>query len=687
MENQQSPKQTTPWLWIAAGGLVLLTCACMATLVVAGATGAALYLAQHETAGSFPVITAAAVEPEIVTPFPTIPVTPPAPSDPQAGGVDELAAELPPRDRYDLARRFLGIEEADPPEPVEYHIGDTATFWVDNDDTETTVEVKADLVYMTDVVYMWVEQGVDYDYDALVESAERFSKSTYPTNHSYFGTEASPGIDGDPRLHVLHSTQLGFTVAGYFYSPSEYPASVVPYSNEKEIFFINIANAPPGDYYYDSVLAHEFQHMIHWNVDQNEESWMNEGLSELAALLNGYGPSDWTSTFLVNPDLQLTGWPEDGAGANYGAAFLFTTYFLDRFGQDALRALVANPLNGLAGVDDTLEQIGAGVSADDVFADWVVANLINDPGVSSSQYAYTSLLDLFPVAVTGTVAAYPFETDWQQVHQYGADYIQIIPPGEVTLRFEGASQVRILSTDTHDTDDNASTEDRFVWWSNRGDDSNMTLTHAVDLSGVADAILEFDVWYAIEEGWDYAYVTVSADGGETWTILPTPHTTTDDPHGNSYGPGYTGNSFDQPGADAEGWLHETLDLGDYAGQEILLRFEMITDDAVNQPGLAIDNLSIEAIGWYDNVEEGAEGWEARGFLRHNNVLPQEFAVQVVVPGPSGMRVESLSLDDANRGAISFSVEAGSPATLIVSGLTRYTSEPALYRYSLIPTSR
>ena len=52
------------------------------------------------------------------------------------------------------------------------------------------------------------------------------------------------------------------------------------------MFYMNYDAAQPGNDYYDSILAHEFQHMIQWNVDKNEDSWFNEGMSELAAFLN-----------------------------------------------------------------------------------------------------------------------------------------------------------------------------------------------------------------------------------------------------------------------------------------------------------------------------------------------------------------------------------------------------------------
>ena len=173
-------------------------------------------------------------------------------------------------------------------------------------------------------------------------AAELFEKSTYSTNRSFFGSEWSPGVDSDPHLSILHARDLGSTVAGYYSSRDEFISEVLKDnpiglesspSNEMEMFYINIENVTVNDSFYNGVLAHEFQHMIHWYNDRNEETWMNEGFSELAMYLNGFdvGGSEWT--FAMTPDTQLNSWPEGpgAAGANYGAGYLFTSYFLDRF--------------------------------------------------------------------------------------------------------------------------------------------------------------------------------------------------------------------------------------------------------------------------------------------------------------------------------------------------------------------
>ncbi|MCB0240386.1 MAG: hypothetical protein KDH08_17465, partial [Anaerolineae bacterium] len=116
----------------------------------------------------------------------------------------------------------------------------------------------------------------------------KFAEATYPTDRNFFGSEWSPGVDNDPRLHILHSEQLGDSIAGYFSGADEVSNKAQPFSNEREMFYINIDNTKPDTDFYNGVLAHEFQHMIHWYQDKNETSWVNEGMSELASELNGY---------------------------------------------------------------------------------------------------------------------------------------------------------------------------------------------------------------------------------------------------------------------------------------------------------------------------------------------------------------------------------------------------------------
>ena len=228
---------------------------------------------------------------------------------------------------------------------------------------------------------MWVQEDLKFDQKDIETSADRFETDTYPTNREFFGSEWSPGVDNDVRLTILNAEGLGETVAGYYSSADEFSHLINPYSNEREMFYVSIESGSslPNSSYYDGTLAHEFQHMIHWANDRNEDSWVNEGLSELAGYLNGFDVGNADVAYSLQPDTQLTTWSdpnEEGNSEHYGASYLFMSYFLGRFGEELTKAVVASPKNGVAGFDDALNTAGKTERFDDVFADWAIANYV-----------------------------------------------------------------------------------------------------------------------------------------------------------------------------------------------------------------------------------------------------------------------------------------------------------------------
>lgn len=95
--------------------------------------------------------------------------------------------------------------------------------------------------------------------------------------------------------------------------------------------------------------------MIRQNLQFNEETWMNEGLSTFTEYYLNGTPDFFAYDFLYAPQTQLNYWNEDNflRGANYGAAQMFLIYFYDRYGLDAMQQLSAdNAPRGLQSVDD-----------------------------------------------------------------------------------------------------------------------------------------------------------------------------------------------------------------------------------------------------------------------------------------------------------------------------------------------
>jgi hypothetical protein len=576
---------------------------------------------------------------------------------------------IPVRDLHELAIRLLGLPPdtpttTNPSGSPNYDVGTRRVFRVSNVDTDQQFDITAVLEYKTEHVYMWIEEGGRFDRDDLIAAADLFEERTYQTNRAFFGSEWSPGVDNDPHLSILHANGLGNTVAGYYSSADEFVELVREDSNEMEMFYINLENVNINSSFYNGVLAHEFQHMIHWYNDRNEDTWLNEGFSELAMFLNDFdvGGSDYT--FSRAPDTQLNSWPEGpgAAGANYGGAYLFTSYFLDQFGPEASQALVSHDENGFGAVDAVLDDLGSDKTHVDFFADWVIANLLDD--ASNSEFGYDDI-DPPDMTIDATHTDLP-TTRESSVNQYATDYIAIESNRPVQFSFTGSTLVGLFDAQAHSGD--------YLWWSNRSDDSNMSLTRFFDLSDVSEATLEYWCWYDIEVDWDYAYVEVSTDDGQTWQILETPSGTSTNPNGNSFGWGYTGSSG--------GWTQESVDLTPYAGQEILVRFEYITDDAVNRPGFALDDLAIPEIAYSSDFEADDGGWVPAGFIRHANVLPQNWLVQLVLFGP-GTTVERLELSSDQTGTWDIPLGDGAQrAVVAISAYAPVTTERAGYRYEI-----
>ena len=612
----------------------------------------------------------------------SVPAPPPIPtlvqrqsSHPERQTAERIAHTLiPERDLSDLARRLLDLAldpayAASSPTPTAYELGDTEAFWLHNVGAKSFFSATATLQHETDHAYWWVEDGYRIPGEDLARSADAFENQTYPTNRRLFGSEWLPGIDGDPHVYIYLGNIPG--VGGYFSGPDEYSSQIRPYSNQHEMFYINLENARPGNDYFDGILAHEFQHMIHWATDRNEDTWVSEGLSELASEINGYDVGGSDQLYLAQPDSQLTTWPDlEYSGPHYGASYLILTYFHDQYGENAIHQLVAEPANGTAGFDAVLARLDPARRFADLFADWLVANYLDDPSLAGGRYGYVNL-DPGVAAYADHHTAYPVRES-TTVSQYAADYILLEYSKPLSIQFTGSQTVSLLGNRAHSGD--------YQWWSVRGDEGDTTLTRAFDLRDLRKATLKTWMWYDLEADYDYAYVEISSDGGQTWEILSNGNTIHTNPSGTSYGPAFTGKSG---GGEQAVWTEETFDLTRYAGQPVLVRFEVVTDDAVNRPGLSLDDISIPELGYHTDVETGADGWEAAGWARVTESVPQQYLVQLITLGGQ-TRVQRLQLDDQMQGTLTLEAadQGTGHAVLVISALAPATTEPAVYSYQI-----
>jgi hypothetical protein len=549
-------------------------------------------------------------------------------------------------------------------------VGDIAPYWLKDLDNDENTRIEAVLVYRSEELNMWLQVGQEAGNDQVKEAAHFIENQILPTNRAFFGREWQPGVDGDNRINILHVRRIGGVGAAYFWSGDEYVTAVNPYSNQREMIYVSLSDAVIGSDAYNATIAHEMQHLIHWTTDINEDAWLNEGFSELAAHVNGFDTRRARS-YVAQTDIQLNTLSHEPEviGAHYGAASLFSIYFMDRFGEEATQALVGHSANGIDGFTHTLADLNANLSFDDLFADWLVASFLAGEGLQQGIYQYQSL-DL-PAIQPMNIVQFPTRGE-TTVSQYGADYFRVRSNEPLTALFTGTQQVNLVDAAPH--------SGQYFWISSPADESDMSLTREFDLTDVRSATLTFWTWYEIEAGWDYAYVALSADDGKTWTTIETQSTTRDNPIGNSFGPGFTGISGDET---EPSWVKEVADLTPFVGQPVLLRFQYVTDDAVHGQGFVIDDIAVPELDYFDDAERGNGGWQAAGFARTGHILPQYFIVQQILLRDSGVEVTRLQLDENQRGQWSIPLdEDNNEAILIVSGSTPITRNPGEYTYEI-----
>jgi len=618
-----------------------------------------------------------------VSPGPPTPPSSPTASVPPTATVTPVPGrvELPARDPIDLALRLGRTEERAPSQlaapqapPV---VGDRDDFTIillpssrlSGEIPPTVTSVSATLRFISEHGYFYVEDGVDIPEEELAEAARVLEEEVYPTVTEAFGQEWSPGVDADPHIVLLHA-DLGGAAHGYFCPDDEYLRAVSPLSNQREMLYLDRSVRPLGGYAYRSLLAHELQHLIHYHQDADEELWVHEGMSEVAASLVG-GAGSFQAAFLATPDTQLNAWEQPpGDLAHYGASNLFFLYLLQRLGDtSALRGVSGQEADGIAGLEAFLARRRSGGKFIDLFADWLVATYLDeDEGIYGYREAETSV----PAAASleGPVEA------GGSVHQFAADYLELVlPEGDATFEFEGDLTVPAVANEPRSGSGQ--------WWSQRGDSIDTTLTGEVDLTGLTSATLTFWTWFDIERWYDYGYVEASTDGGDTWQILRGRHSSEDNPVQQAYGPAYSGRSG---GGETAEWVEESIDLTPFAGGRLLLRFEYVTDAGFSAPGWAIDDIAVPEAGFFDDAETDGD-WDAAGFERLTKPLPQRFILRVIEFGQE-TRVRDVPLDAGNRAEVRLSGfgEGLEKAVIVVAAATEGTTEPAGYRYRLLVPS-
>ena len=402
-------------------------------------------------------------------------------------------------------------------------------------------------------------------------------------------------------------------------------------------WFINDARARP--YLYEGTFAHEYEHMIHADIDANEPSWVDEGLADLAGYFCGYGHSSGhLAYYLVYHDTTpLTFW--GGGLEDYGASYLFQIYLYEKFGGASFTtALVLEQANGIEGIENTLAAFGYTETFDEIYDDWTIAVYLDDitPGSPygfdtldigtddtwgySIRYVLDNMIFGGPIVATSGYAgsAKPYTA---QYYRFGAKKtmpLLIYVEGEITSGpgpYGGSG---------------------FSWYSGVGAWSWQSLSQTFDLTSYTDVTLDFYTYFEIEMDWDYGYVEVyDQDTGEWYTLndpfvemyndddipilVPMVDYIAHDQNNPNTPDGREPMAYNATGrwhaftGASGGWIPVSMDLTPFAGHVIDLYFTTWQDGAFTLQMMYVDNIKITTdVGelYFDEVsDEIPAGWD------------------------------------------------------------------------------
>ena len=333
-------------------------------------------------------------------------------------------------------------------------VGDQRTFWTYDLSVMPPkwIQVPATCRGVGMFCYVFVADDqweVNMDQADVSEVLYRFNASTPGTPEKgifrmdvdLFGPPPDE-IDEDPRIYIFYSalgSYGGSIFDGYFDPLNELTEEEARlqggHSNEVEMFYMSCYPVDPTAPSTLSVLAHEFEHMIHWNMDRNESSWVDEGCAELAMFF--YGVPDPITGFPNDPDNSLVVWDQEWA--DYIKSYLFTLYFYEQYGgEEGITALVAEPQNSVAGYEATLADLGFLIGFDDIFTGWTAANLLDDTTIGDGEYGYFG--EELPTFYSKWHAGYPVTRRTGSTEHWACDYQRFSDPGDIprAFYFDGA---------------------------------------------------------------------------------------------------------------------------------------------------------------------------------------------------------------------------------------------------------
>lgn len=239
---------------------------------------------------------------------------------------------------------------------------------------------------------IFVENGKIVSSTTLNDIVSTWETTIYPTDTYYFGNP--PDVDNNCQIEIVIYEIDGVGGTGGYFQPG--------ISSIRESLYFDIDDMNSRN----TILAHEFEHLLHNSRDPFEYLWIDEGAADMAAYLC-FGTTDTLSyhanEWAQNSSLSVRWWND--RIADYGAGFLFLMYISDKLGGgEAIQRLVADTAVGGSSIENLAinpepGSTAIGTTMNDIFANFSAAVSLDSP---QGVFGFSNL-DLTSECNTGTI--------------------------------------------------------------------------------------------------------------------------------------------------------------------------------------------------------------------------------------------------------------------------------------------
>ena len=280
---------------------------------------------------------------------------------------------------------------------VAFQVGSTRTFVFDSFGNVPTQNVTATLAATSSRAEAWIDNATTTITATQVQAQiDQFSSQTYPTVTSVFGEPSD--VDSDGKVLFLYTKlvdQVG-GVAGFYSAQSLFSTSQGGDGNEADMMFIGVEHDAD---FFESLLAHEFQHLINYNQHvlvnngSDEISSLNEAMSHVAEdlvnqHLQGGNPGN-VATYAESPSIySLLAESAHDSGVR-GTAYTFARSMIESFGDNVPSQLVQTNASGISNVEAV-----SGQTFEDVYETYLARMFLAGAGLNSAyDFAYPFFTD------------------------------------------------------------------------------------------------------------------------------------------------------------------------------------------------------------------------------------------------------------------------------------------------------